>query len=214
MKGGSPANFPFRAGSLTAGSNPKCSDKAASREGVGVIDDRLVASLSGEAKGQAVGRRTATGIVKVIRQALLAESGIPRRRASVLWAKPDSVGEANGNAHPTQRRCKRRRHVWTDSLSQLGRPRTVPTRNGVMTRMGCPRPQATSDRRGIEAVAASTMDVYGISAGIKRNAESRREAVRGVGDGHSSDDGRDNTTRPERRAISLSVLTLERGDPR
>ena len=43
----------------------------------------------------------------------------------------------------------------------------------------------------------------GISRRIRRNAEIEGDATQEVGDGHSSEDGEDNTTSPMRRAISL-----------
>ena len=47
-----------------------------------------------------------------------------------------------------------------------------------------------------------------ISCDTRRNAEIHSDAMRGVGDGHSSDDGKDNITLPEQRAISLEMLCL------
>ena len=47
-----------------------------------------------------------------------------------------------------------------------------------------------------------------ISCDTRRNAEIRGDVMRGVGDGHSSDDGKDNITLLEQRAISLEVLCL------
>jgi len=47
--------------------------------------------------------------------------------------------------------------------------------------------------------------------GIRTTSESRSEARQGVGDGHSTDDGRDTTTRPEGRAISLEAPMATRG---
>ena len=49
----------------------------------------------------------------------------------------------------------------------------------------------------------------GIRDGIRTTSESRREAVPGVGDAHSSDDQRDSKTRWERRGISLKTTSDE-----
>lgn len=42
----------------------------------------------------------------------------------------------------------------------------------------------------------------------RRNAEIHGDALRGVGDGRTSDDGKDNITLPEQRTISLEALCL------
>jgi len=47
-----------------------------------------------------------------------------------------------------------------------------------------------------------------ISCDTRRNAEIHGDALREVGDVHSSDDGKDNITLPEQRDISLEVLCL------
>jgi len=109
--------------------------------------------------------------------------GIPEGRAFVRWAKSDTAREENGDAHLAAGRCKRRRHVWTVSSSNWGDP---------------------------ERSCGWVPQVVG---SIRRKAEVCGDAGSGVGDGHSSEDGRDNTTRLERRAISLRVLSKECGDP-
>jgi hypothetical protein len=81
---------------------------------------RLIASPSGKANAQAVGRRTTVSIVKCAPASIAGRAGRIRvRRASVQWAKSVSRGEAIGNAHPRPRRCKRRRHARTESRDQL-----------------------------------------------------------------------------------------------
>jgi len=109
-------------------------------------------------------------------------AGNSGRRASVLWAKPGIVEEANGDVHSTTRRRKRRRHA-----------KRVPLRN-----WGDP---IRSDRT-----------VLSVSGGIRRNAESQRQAGAGVGDGHSSGHGEGQHNPVERRAISLGTLLTDRGD--
>ena len=108
--------------------------------------------------------------------------GISGRRASVLWAKPVIVEEENGNEHSTNRRCKRRRHVKRVSSSNWGGP----------TRF----------------IGTFPM----ISCGTRRKAESRGEVEKGVGDGHSSEEGVGQHNPAERRAISLRMLLTECGD--
>jgi len=109
--------------------------------------------------------------------------GNPEGRAFVRWAKSDTAREENGEMHLAAGRCKRRRHVWTVSSSNWGDPY---------------RPRGAFPR---------------VVGSIRRNAESCGDTGSGVGDGHSSEDGRDNITHPERRAISLRMLSKECGDP-
>lgn len=61
-------------------------------------------------------------------------------------------------------------------------------------------------RRLALATLSGLYSAYGISGGIRRKAESRSEAALGVGDGHSSVDGRDSITLQERRAVSWREL--------
>ncbi|KKR02956.1 MAG: hypothetical protein UT30_C0043G0001, partial [Candidatus Uhrbacteria bacterium GW2011_GWF2_39_13] len=91
-------------------------------------------------------------------------------RLSVRYRKSAIIREENGQMHLMARRCKRRRHVWKDSLSSRREP--------VWSRQR-------------------------VSESIRRNAESWNEAVQGVGDGRSSENGKDNITLPMQRAISL-----------
>lgn len=91
-------------------------------------------------------------------------------RPSVRCGKSAIIREENGQEHLMARRCKRRRHVWKDSLSSWREP--------VWSRQR-------------------------VSESIRRNAESWNNAVQGVGDGRSSENGKDNITLPMQRAISL-----------
>ena len=108
--------------------------------------------------------------------------GISGWRTSVLWVKPDTAEEENGNEHSAARRCKRRRHVKRVSSSNWGGP----------TRF----------------IGAFPM----ISCGTRRNAESRSDVDAGVGDGHSSEEGVGQHNPVERRAISLRMLLTKSGD--
>ena len=107
--------------------------------------------------------------------------GISGRRASVQWVKPVTAEEENGNEHSAVRRCKRRRHVKRVSSSNWGGP------------------------------IRSDGEFSLVSCGIRRNAESRDDAEKGVGDGHSSEEGVGQHNPAERRAISLRMLLTECG---
>jgi hypothetical protein len=93
--------------------------------------ERLVVSLSGKAKTQAVGKRTSASIVKVNWRALLTEPGILGSRSSARWEKAAIIGVASGQTHSMTRRCKRRRHVSRVSRSNWGGPPRSSSADGV-----------------------------------------------------------------------------------
>jgi len=107
--------------------------------------------------------------------------GISGGRTYVRWVKPVTAEEENGNEHSVARRCKRRRHVKRVSSSNWGGP-----------------------TRFIGTIPM-------ISCGIRRKAESHSDVEKGVGDGHSSEEGVGQHNPAERRAISLRVLLKESG---
>lgn len=136
LKGTTPVNCSLQTGSLTA--EPRTARSAVTKSPVGnspvgspTSRRGLVVSPSGEAKTQAVGKRTTAGIVKVIRQALLTEPGNLGSRSSVRWEKAAIGGVASGHTHPLTRRCKRWRHVSRVRRSNWGRPARFPWRHGI-----------------------------------------------------------------------------------
>ncbi len=131
-----PVNCSLQTGSLTA--EHECARSAVTKppEGnflVGLPASRegLVVSPSGEAKSQAVGKRTSASIVKVIWRGLLTEPGIFGSRSPVLWEKAAIIGVASGQEHSMTRRCKRRRHVTRVSRSNWGDPARFPLGDGI-----------------------------------------------------------------------------------
>jgi len=173
-----PVNCSLQTGSLTAGfrGGEARSAVTKSREGNSSIRGELVVSPSGEAKTQAVGKRTSASIVKVNWPVLLTEPAILGSRFPARWEKAAIIEVASGQTHSMTRRCKRRRHVSRVRRSNWGGPARSP---------------------------------QGVSGGIRRNAESRRDAVLGVGDGHSTVDRRG--TKPVGREGSLAWKRCDRG---
>jgi len=72
---------------------------------------------------------------------------------------------------------------------------------------GTPRTKNQSTATAVPPMLTGNLEQLRISPDIRRNAESSDDAAWEVGDGHSSEDGKDNITLPERRAISLNPVT-------
>lgn len=138
LKCADPANFPFRAGSLTTGAGgdaPCQSVVTKSREGE--FRESGATRSQSERRGKDTGRRkTNDRRHRKGDPAVVADrAGYFRvRRASVLCAKSAEHREASGSEHLCARRCKRRRHVskaigcnWGDPIpfqsnTELKRP--------------------------------------------------------------------------------------------
>ena len=136
LKCTTPVNCSLQTGSLTA--EPKMVRSAVTKSpagnfpvGLPASREELVVSQGGEAKTQAVGKRTSASIVKVTWQTLLTEPGILGSRSSVRWEKAAIIGVASGQTHPVTRRCKRRRHVTRVSRSNWGEPARSSRQRGV-----------------------------------------------------------------------------------
>jgi hypothetical protein len=131
-----PVNCSLQTGSLTA--EPKSARSAVTKspEGnslLGLPGSRggLVVSPSGEAKTQAVGKRTTVSIVKVNGPVLLTAPVRFGSRSPVRWEKAAIIGVASGHTHPVTRRCKRRRHGSRVSRSNWGGPASFPPARGI-----------------------------------------------------------------------------------
>jgi hypothetical protein len=214
MKGSDPTNCPFQVGSQTAEHESARSAVTKSREGKSALglpgsSGGLGVSQSGEAKTQAVGKRTTVGIVKVSRQKLLIEPVIFGRRSPVRWEKSAIIKVASGRKHLMTRRCKRRRHESRVSWSNWGGPARFRQRSGVKTIRWVDPFNQPSALAEASLPRTGTSGCLGISLGIRRNAESRGKVLQGVGDAHSSVDGKDNITLSERRGISLRTQPLK-----
>jgi hypothetical protein len=207
MKGTAPVNFPFWTGSQAAGRTRSAVTK--SRERNPSIEGELRVSQSGEANSQAAGKRTAVSIVK----STLAD--IADRASEKRVASPCSMGEAyysrgsEVGATRETRRCKRRRHVGSGNASNWGGPARFRVNRGKTTKRVDPLPQprastATSPWR------SGKSRCHRIRGGIRPKAESRRDAVQGVGDAHSSEDHGDSKTSWERRGISRKKVGWSR----
>jgi len=206
MKGIVPINCPIQTGSLTA--ERTRSAVTTSPEGNSRIEGELRVSPSGKANTQAAGKRTTASIVKVNWQVLLTEPASLGSRSSVRWEKAANSEEETGYEHSLSRRCKRGRHARRVNASNWGGPARFRYDRGKTKQRVDPLPQprvtaVTSLRR------SGTSGCQRIRDGIKRNAESRLDAVLGVGDAHSSEDRRDSKTRWERRGISLKQTSKE-----
>ncbi len=186
-----PVNCSLQTGSLTAGSRGGEARSAVtkSREGNSGIEGELRVSPSGEANTQAAGKRTSASIVKVNWQALLTEPASLGSRSPVRWEKAAIIEVASGQTHSMTRRCKRRRHVWTAWRSNWGGPARFRENRGKTKQRVDPlsQPRATTVT---SPWCSGTRRCHRISGGIRRNAESRCDAVLGVGDAHSSEDRR------------------------
>lgn len=218
MKRSDPTNCPFQVGSLTA--VPRLAGRSAvTKSPVGKPQAWACPPTAGtrsqsERRDKQPGRRQTN--VRKHRKGKLA--GIADRasefiggRSPVRWEKPAITWEANGCAHQVTRRCKRRRHGRSVSLSNWGGPaRFRLNARGKTPVWADPITQPettamTSPRRFVKS------GCLGISRGIKCNAESRGKVLQGVGDAHSSVDDKDSITLSERRGISLRMLTLATG---
>ena len=205
-----PVNCSLQTGSLTAEHTGARSAVTKSREGkslLGLPGSRggLRVSPSGEAKTQAVGKRTSASIVKVNWQALLTEPASLGSRSPVRWEKVAIIEVASGQTHSMTRRCKRRRHGSRVRRSNWGGPARFWTNRGKTKQRVDPLPQP----RAITATSpwrSGTSRCHRISDGTRRNAERRGDAVLGVGDAHSSEDHGGSKTLWERRGISRSVF--------
>jgi len=199
MKGTATVNFPFWTGSQTAGRTRSAVTK--SPEGNPSIEGGLRVSPSGKANSQAVGKRTTVSIVKS------ALADITDRASEKRVASPCSMGEAYHSresemgATRETRRCKRWRHARRVNASNWGGPARFRVNRGKTIKRVDPLPQPG-------AITVTSLWRFGKSrcqrnrGGIRPEAESRREAVLGVGDAHSSEDRGDSKTPWERRGIS------------
>ena len=206
MKGTAPVSFPIQTGSLTAERTRSAVTK--SPDGKPSIEGRLQASPSGEANKQAVGRRTATSIVKST-TAVITGRAVEDRAAS-----PCSMGEAcysrgsEMGATREARRCKRRRHARKVDSSNWGGPARFRVNRGKTIKRvdPLPQPRATTVTSPYRSGSSRCQRIRG---GIRSKAESRRDAVPGVGDARSSEDHGDSKTLWERRGISLKKTSRE-----
>ncbi len=174
-----PVNCSLQTGSLTAEQGTARSAVTKSPEGkspLGLpgLKGGLVVSPSGEAKTQAVGKRTTASIVKVNGPVLLTEPVRIGSRSPVRWEKAANIGVASGQEHSMARRCKRRRHGSRVSRSNWGGPARFPLVWGISD--GARRKaegrgeavQGVGDARSSEELREST--TCGERRGISRSA--------------------------------------------
>lgn len=207
MQGTAPVNFPFWTGSQAAGRTRSAVTK--SREGNPSIEGELRVSQSGEENSQAAGKRTTLSIVKS------ALADIADRASEKRVASPCSMGEAYHSrgsevgATRETRRCKRWRHARSGSASNWGGPTQFRVNRGKTIKRVDPLPQP-------RAITTTSLWRFGKSrchrkrGGIRAKAESRFDAVSGVGDAHSSGDRGDSKTQRERRGISRKKVGWSR----
>ena len=216
MKGIDPANCPIRAGSLAAGRTRS----AATKPPEGNHRTRLAGWNDGtrsqpERRGEQAGRRQTND--RRHRKGKLASiadrARYIGRRSSVRREKPDTMGEATGREHSMARRCKRQRHAWKTPWCNWGEPAEFRQGNRAMTMRGVGPYQQPRESRLAFTRFSGKEERLGISGCIKRQAESRRHALRGVGDAHSSEDEQGSINCSERRGISLEMLLVGNGGP-
>ena len=207
-------NFPFRVCSQSAGFSSNVFIRSAetkSRAGKALLErTRSQSEWRGKDSGrrQTNDRKHRKGNPSV---SIVDRDGYFRfRRASVLWAKSVNIEEESGNMHSIWRRCKRRRHESTVSDSNWGDPVSFQNIIGLITFNGLSRLIKLTDRGLYPLAAVENSGYVRISSVIRRKAERVSDVFQEVGDGHSSDDGEDNITSLERRAISLTTACDEK----
>jgi hypothetical protein len=123
--------------------------------------------------------------------------------------KSVNIEEESGNMHSIWRRCKRRRHESTVFDSNWGDPVSFQDLKWSKTFKGLNRIINLVTCDSYPLVVTKASGYVRISSDIRRKVESLNDVFQEVGDGHSSDDGEDNITSFERRAISLTVPCFE-----
>ena len=208
-----PANCPIRAGSLTA--VPRMAERSAvTKSQEGKSPEKGMTRSQPKRQDEDTGRRKTNdrrhrkGELAAIADRASEQLG---GRSPVRWEKSDITWEVDGREHQVTRRCKRRRHVLNDSLSNWGGPARFRQRSGVKTTRWVDPFNQPSALAEASLPRTGTRGCLGISCGIKQTAESRGEVLQGIGDAHSSADDKDNITLSERRGISLRKRTMERG---
>jgi len=206
-------NFPFRVCSQSAG---YCSDvfirsaETKSRAGKALIE---WTRSQPEWRGKDSGRRNTND--RKHRKGKPSAGVVGRdgcfrfRRATVRLAKSVNIEEESGNMHSIWRRCKRRRHELKVTDSNWGDPASFQSTNRLITIDGLSR---LINLAKIDSYPLDFAEISGcvrISSDIRRKAESLNDVIQEVGDGHSSDDGEDNITSLEQRAISLTMSCAE-----
>tara|TARA_B110000008_G_C16739377_1_gene471976 strand:- start:47 stop:445 length:399 start_codon:yes stop_codon:yes gene_type:complete len=124
--------------------------------------------------------------------------------------KSVNIKEVSGNEHSIWRRSKRRRHESTVTDSNWGDPVSFQNLKRSKTLEGLSYLINLATGDSYPLAIAEPRGYVRKSSGIRRKVESLNYVVQEVGDGHSSVDGEDNKTSLERRAISLTMLCVEK----
>jgi hypothetical protein len=135
------------------------------------------------------------------------------RRSCVLCGKSEEMREESGKEHLIAQRCKRRRHVLKVTENNWGEP-VLYLRQGnyvvkTISRVATDKTNNLNiikpDPDGIQSMREQVRGYMN----IRWNAESSYIKTQEVGDGHSSEDGRDRITLSEQRAISLNMQLMK-----